>query len=158
MKEVKTDFPPWRIEKISACNDITQHAKSSTHPQVMKLIYQNHMATHDQNQFIVYTDGSKSAEGVGYGLTGRQPGLQPISVSVRMQDDSSVFSAELHAILHAVKIVSESELNSMLVYTDPIQKALRAVKKQAPSKYNEPPKHLNNLKCAPLNKINFQSA
>ena len=35
-----------------------------------------------------------------------------------MQDDSSVFSAELHAILHAVKIVSESELNSMLIYTD----------------------------------------
>ena len=33
----------------------------------------------------------------------------------------------------------------------PIQKALRAVKKHAPSKYNEPPKHLNNLKCAPLN-------
>ena len=25
-------------------------------------------------------------------------------------------------------------------------------------KYNEPPKHRNNLKCAPLNKINFQSA
>merc|ERR1712030_85948 len=40
----------------------------------------------------------------------------------------------------------------------PIQKALRAVKKHAPSKYNEPPKHLNSLKCAPLNKINFQSA
>ena len=40
----------------------------------------------------------------------------------------------------------------------PIQKALRAVKKHAPSQYNEPPKHLNNLKCAPLNKINFQSA
>merc|ERR1712030_297800 len=39
----------------------------------------------------------------------------------------------------------------------PIQKALRAVKKPAPSKYNEPPKHLNNLKCAPLNKINLQS-
>ena len=40
----------------------------------------------------------------------------------------------------------------------PIQKALRAVKKHAPSEYNEPPKHMNNLKSAPLNKINFQSA
>merc|ERR1712030_123916 len=40
----------------------------------------------------------------------------------------------------------------------PIQKALRAVKNHAPSKYNEPPKHVNNLKCAPLNKIDFQSA
>ena len=38
-----------------------------------------------------------------------------------------------------------------------IRNTLRAVKKHAPPN-NELPKHLNNLKCAPLNKINFQSA
>lgn len=69
---------------------------------------------------IRYTDGSKSKDGrVGLGVAG------DISISLRLPDTTSVFSAEAAAILHAIKHPPSKPL---LVVTDSLSviKALRA--------------------------------
>ena len=117
-KEEFSNFPPWKIENIATCPDIIQQAKANIVPNTLKLIYQDHIDKHDNHQLVAYTDGSKSQQGVGYGLTCRHPELPSINESVRLPDDSSIFSAELHAILHAVKISCKPEVNSTTIFTD----------------------------------------
>ena len=49
-------------------------------------------------------------------------------------------------------------MNLWALHTESYTKNTSGCEKERPLKYNVPPKHLNKLQCAPLNKINFQSA
>ena len=113
-KERFSNYPQWEVDSIT----VGGSAKSSILPQNLRLIYLNHMGTQNRDQLVVFTDGSITAEGVAYALTGYQPSQPVITRSERLQDDSSNCSAELHAILHTARISLENGICPTLVFTN----------------------------------------
>ena len=71
------EFPPWKLDNISVCDDKLKNAKSSVNDRVLQIIFKNHILTHSRNNFIFYTDGSKTT--VAFATIGFQP-LHPVAV------------------------------------------------------------------------------
>ena len=118
IEEIIPDHPPWEISGISTCEEITQIVKRDSNPHSMKARYTAHIDTHDSMQFTAYTDGSKTEKGVAYAFTAKGPNIPAINKAVRMNDASSIFSAELHAILGALNAGIQKGASRMTVFTD----------------------------------------
>ena len=95
------ETPPWIINNIKICADIIQHAKRKISEPVLKMIFTNHINTHQTNQdeTILYTDGSKTADGTAFAVVRMRP---PLKEARKMHHTASVFTAELTAMLCAV--------------------------------------------------------
>ena len=75
-----------------------------------------------QDYIAIYTDGSKSLDGVGYAaVSGRE------SVLGSLPPQSSIYTAELYAILAAVKMTKGTDHQHFIVYSDS-RSALQAIK------------------------------
>ena len=103
------------LTNLKVCRHIERIKKISILKPSLKLIYRNHIESHDPNQFICYTDGSKTEDGVAFVMTGRQPNRPPIIKSNRMHNNTSIFSADLSGIHFAAFVSSQSET---IVFTD----------------------------------------
>ena len=69
----------------------------------------------------IFTDGSRSGEGVGFAV------VFPDSIeSKRLPNESSIYSAELFAILHALKRIFTMQQNSYVIVSDSLS-ALTAI-------------------------------
>ena len=102
IKESIPEDPPWEVNCISACDDVLQNAKKDINPNIIKMIYTAHINSHDHSNFTAYTDGSKTEQGVAYAFTASWPNKPTINKSIKMNKETSVFSAELHAIQGAL--------------------------------------------------------
>ena len=69
----------------------------------------------------IYTDGSKSSHGCGYGIYVKEP---PISISKKIHSSSSIFTAETFAISQALDIVIKKEWNKALIMSDSLSAIL----------------------------------
>ena len=117
-KEHAPDYPPWELGGISSCQDIMQIAKRDVNPNILKINFTAHIQSHDHSHFTAYTDGSKTESGVAYAFTASHANQPSISESVKMHDASSIFSAELHAILAALTKGIETTADRTLIFTD----------------------------------------
>ena len=75
-----------------------------------------------QGSYAIYTDGSKSENGVGFAAVSRRK-----TASGSLSRSASIFTAELHANLAAVKMTRDLTNNSIIIYCDS-RSALQAIK------------------------------
>ena len=108
------EIPPWEIHKINICFYLTKFLKSETTEEVFRQEFLSHK--HSVN-IDIFTDGSKKQEKVGSGVLIKE-GESIKRMPFRIQDNSSVFIAELFAIRSAVFTVKRLKNTSCCIYTD----------------------------------------
>ena len=118
------DIPPWEIHKVNICFHLAQFLKSETTEEVFRQEFLSHKHRVD---IEIYTDGSKKQEKVGSGLIIKE-GEQIKHIPLRIQDNSSVFVAELFAIRSAIFTVKSFKNTSCCVYSDS-RSSLQAIAK-----------------------------
>ncbi len=81
----------------------------------------------EKDKVYIYTDGSKTKDGVGYGYCIKETD-KLIQGSQRLKDENSVFQAELLAIRDAAEEASKRYKNSCIIIRSDSQSALMALK------------------------------
>ena len=104
--------PPWRICCLATCNQLFQYTKKSVPPAVMRRIYLDHFVAHTDTA-VLYTDGSCSADGVGYAVVSDHH-----SIKVRLRPTSSIYTAELLAIRDAVAFANGGAFRNVTIVSD----------------------------------------
>ncbi|GBN12421.1 putative RNA-directed DNA polymerase from transposon X-element [Araneus ventricosus] len=105
-------FPPWEIPQFSFLNPLSGFDKSSTAPVTFQQLFHHHRYRY--SSFVpIFTDGSKSDGHVGCGVVSPSDTL-----SYRLHNCCSVFTAELVAIFCALQEISPSNQRNFIIYTD----------------------------------------
>ena len=111
--------PPWKLPCIEHCQTFLK-SKKDVADDVIHQEFLKHMEEHRGSVFI-FTDGSKSNAGVGFGAVS-----QNFNCYGALSKCASVFTAELYAILVALKqIISLNEYH-FVIFSDS-QSALQAL-------------------------------
>ena len=102
--------PPWRKPHVEICQAVGGKKSS----EIMKREFLKHSNEH-QEKNIIYTDGSKSADGVGCAVVAGDA-----TIKKKLPSSCSAFTAEMFAVLTAVKHVFNSGIQgeNFLIYTD----------------------------------------
>ena len=95
-----TDIPPWSQSEPQICLSLTKYKKDSTNPEVYKQAFLEITSRHPKYMQI-YTDGSKIDEKVAAAVVSSVAPNSPFSC--RLRDHCSIYTAELQAILFALK-------------------------------------------------------
>ena len=112
-------IPPWKLPSLDYC-DILFSNKRELSDIIIRNEFLMHMEEHKGFSFV-FTDGSKSDAGVGFGViseTFNRYGCLP--------PYASIFTAELFAILTAVKQILSLDKNDFVIFSDS-QSALQAL-------------------------------
>ncbi|GBM99262.1 hypothetical protein AVEN_272118-1 [Araneus ventricosus] len=105
-------FPPWDIPQFSFLNPFSGFDKSSTATVTFQQLFQHHR--YQYSSFVpIFTDGSKSDGHVGCGVVSPSDTL-----SYRLHNCCSVFTAELVAIFCALQEIWASNQRNFILYTD----------------------------------------
>ncbi|GBL78442.1 putative RNA-directed DNA polymerase from transposon X-element [Araneus ventricosus] len=105
-------FPPWDIPQFSYLNPFSGFEKSLTAPVTFQQLFYHHR--YQYSSFIpIFTDGSKSDGHVGCGVVSPSDTL-----SYRLHNFCSIFTAELVAIFCALREISPSNQRKFIIYTD----------------------------------------
>ncbi|XP_023241135.1 uncharacterized protein LOC111639474 [Centruroides sculpturatus] len=120
---------PWSTPVINVDLSLKQFPKEST----PDYIYRQHFAEiqhRDRNLIPIYTDGSKSDDYVGSAFV-----CQDEIVAEQIASNSSIFSAELHAIYLALNYINRKGHRCCVIYTDSVS-ALQALISSKPSSHS----------------------
>ena len=101
----------WRFTCVQVCPPVVS-CKKDVLPTVSRSKFLEHYSSHS-NSIPVFTDGSKSDTGVGFGVvfpTFCRGGSLPLV--------ASIYTAELSAIVLALQIIFTLPVNSFIIYTD----------------------------------------
>ena len=90
-------YPPWVRPNIEICTISCNRGICSD--AELKASFISHASEHE-NSISIYTDGSKSSEGVGCAVV-----TPDTVIKKKLPSISSVFTAELLAVLTAVKYI-----------------------------------------------------
>ena len=104
-------IPPWKFPSIVNCNYF-KCFKKELPDEIIHAIFLDHSAQH-ASAVSIFTDGSKSDAGVGFGVV-----FPDYERSGRLPNSASIFTAELHAILKAVKEILLSDERMFVIYCD----------------------------------------
>ena len=115
------NFPPYLMEPPNLCQDLLNMRKPGKPATALKVEFNTHSIKHNITAVPVYTDGSKNAAGVGFAAV--FPGK---TISGKLPHASSVFTAELRAILPAVTYMLRLPQKEYVIYSDS-QSAIRAI-------------------------------
>ena len=113
-KERAHETPLWLTRNIRACSNIIQNAKAAIPEKTLKRIFLNHIDTH-ANDSLVYTDGSKTTDGTAFAVVRPSP---PGIIVRKMQDGTSIYTAELTAIHAAVLASSTADEDNVVIFSD----------------------------------------
>ena len=103
-------YPPWKIPQVEHC--VSDICKKNSSPQQVRAKFLEHDREHAE-AFKIFTDGSKSNEGTGCAVvTGNHSRVG------RLPNSASSFTAELTAIVHALKEVAKTKAKKFVIYTD----------------------------------------
>jgi len=106
------DFPPWQMVKPTVNLNLTKFPKSTTN----QLVYQQHFAelkTQYPEHVSIYTDGSKDGVSVTAAAI-----VNNHSLTLRLPDNSSIFSAESKAISIALEAIRGFKHKSYIIFSD----------------------------------------
>ena len=92
--------------------DLTSYKKDTTNPEIYKQLYLQLISEYPLSE-NVFTDGSKTEDGVAAAAVSTKQINK--TFTCRLPDDSSVYTAELRAILLALKHVYYSKGKSFLI-------------------------------------------
>lgn len=107
------NIPTWRIPISTFCRGGVYPKKSETPPSELKNIFTEHLLSEHSNSVHIYTDGSKSDGSVGCAATSIYG-----SVSKRLHPATSVFSAELYAIVEALDMIERLPYINFTIFSD----------------------------------------
>ena len=105
-----TQTPPWLMPEINCCDKIIIK-KYKSDEEVRAMFYEHE--TYHKGQIKIYTDGSKSRIGVGSAVICEDEILQ-----ARLPNNASVFTAELVAIVEALRWINASDKGSFVIHSD----------------------------------------
>ena len=123
-KHVLPDTPPWLIPTPNVDLSLTSFKKDKTIPPVYQHAFRELRASYG-NMSEIYTDGSKEDERCAAAAV--KLGQTDIS-SCRLRDHSSVYSAELQAIVLALKEVLRSRSETKFLILSDSLSALQALR------------------------------
>ena len=105
--------PPWRLPEDIECKELGIKSKRKCNPHNLKLIYIEHINFYHSDTIRIFTDGSKSEEGTGcaYFISG-------LVQIFKLEIYSSVFSAELYAILKVLQFIDSNNNRNFTILTD----------------------------------------
>ena len=122
------ETPPWQLNKIKICREGTTNTKKNTSALHIKQNFLSHLANHSDTMHI-YTDGSKSQNGVGFGVVyGHNHANRAMGT---LPGEASIFTAELHAIVKALSIIENSIYLNWTIFSDS-QSSIQAISQQNP--------------------------
>ena len=108
--------PPWLLSKLLnqlTCKFELAQRKNDYPPSIVKGMFTNHQQTVHFTTKHVYTDGSKSSSGAGLGVYSTES-----SISLRINNAASNYSAELYAILEALNNIKSNTNRNSTIFTD----------------------------------------
>ncbi|XP_064120731.1 uncharacterized protein LOC135225328 [Macrobrachium nipponense] len=103
-------IPPWFIPKAELCKK--NIVKKNTPNVEIKSLFLEHDEVHN-NVYKIYTDGSKSSEGVGLAVL-----TDNFCTVAKLPPAASVYTTELSAIVKALDIAYHSNKKSCVIYSD----------------------------------------
>ena len=109
------DIVPWKLSIPAVRFDLTSFKKDTTNPKIYKQLHLQLISEYPLSE-IVFTDGSKTEEGVAAAAISTKRINKPFTC--RLPDDSSAYTAELRAILLALRRVYYSKGKSFLILSD----------------------------------------
>ena len=115
------NFPPWQMAKPTVNLELTKYPKSTTN----QLVYQQHFAelkAQYPEHVSIYTDGSKDGVSVTAAAI-----VNNKTLTCRLPDNSSIFSAEAKAIQIALDAINDSKAGRYILYSDSLS-CLQAIK------------------------------
>ena len=118
------DIPIWDSEPNEVSFDLSIYDKSSTSPELFRSKFSEILHNYKDCGHI-YTDGSKQNEKAAFGMT-----CQRVSLSDRIEDDSSIFTAELEAIDAALDLISDFKDHKKFVIFSDSRSALQSIDNQ----------------------------
>jgi len=104
--------PYWKTHNVNTCLNPINCTKAETPPNILRAMHLSHCRERHANELHVYTDGSKSAEAVTAAVV-----LPNATISRRLPNESSIFTAELNAILMSLS-QCEGTGNRYTIFTD----------------------------------------
>ena len=108
-------MPPWRVPSIRLGLELTRSKKEDTRPEEYRAAFAQ-LLTSYPDHVVIYTDGSRFDGRVGHGLIMRGQVLRSA-----LPDTCSVYTAELSAILHALKEIQLCRAHKYLLCSDSSQ-------------------------------------
>ncbi len=112
--------PPWQIPSVRCDFSLGKLSKESTPPNVFLVEYYHHIQQY-RNYTFIFTDGSKTANGVGCSYI-----LGPSNIGIPLPGCCSIYTAELYAIKLALEAVSERTDRRILLLSDSLS-SLQAI-------------------------------
>ena len=109
------DIVPWKLSVPAVRFDLNSLKKDTTNPEIYKQFCLQLVSEYPLSDFFS-TDGSKIEDGVAAAAVSTKRINKPFTC--RLPDDSSVYTAELRAILLSLKHVYYSKGKSFLILSD----------------------------------------
>ncbi|CAF4924610.1 unnamed protein product [Rotaria socialis] len=126
LKETPYQMPPWKLPHIKCCRELLHLNKHTMPESQLRTEFINHSQKH-YAAIAIYTDGSKTNEHVAAAATSGNV----FSVS-RLMTFASIYTAELVAIIKALRYINLQYSTSFVIYSDS-RSALEAITKNIPN-------------------------
>ena len=110
-----SDAPPKSQFEPQICLSLTRYKKDTTNPEVYKQAFFEITPRH-QNHVQIFSDGSKVDEKVAAAAVSSVAPNSPFSC--RLRDHRSIYTAELPAILFALKQAYQSQQRKFMIFSD----------------------------------------
>ena len=111
------DKPIWNSKPNEVDFSLSIYDKSTTNPEFFRNKFLSDILPAYKDYFKIYTDGSKQEDKAAFGVYS-----ESCSISKRLGDDSSIFTAEIEAILRALKYIDYSpplqDKNKFVIFCD----------------------------------------
>lgn len=120
----ESELGPWELIRPTVCMALAEYSKKNTTSEEFQQRFLDHMHTAD---IQIYTDGSKSMQGVGAGVVTRGLYQNDQTVGRRLHNSASIFTAELYAIKLALQSIRGKRRVTCVIYVDS-RSALQAIK------------------------------
>nr|XP_053627800.1 uncharacterized protein LOC128685341 [Cherax quadricarinatus] len=113
---------PWEVPAVRVCSFSLPCSKAQLSTVASRSLFLDHFHSHS-HAIAVYTDGSKSSDGVGFAAVFPDSVVRGHLLSL-----ASIFTAELYAIPAAVTRIASMPVSSFVVVSDSLS-ALQAIQK-----------------------------
>ena len=112
---------PWKLIIPTVCFDLCKYKKSETDPTLYRLHY-SELLEFFADYTHLFTDGSKDGDKTAAAFI-----YQSFEFSKRLPDKASIFTAELEAIVSALRYIKITAKNNRFVVFDYSKSALHAL-------------------------------
>ena len=103
---------PWIIKTPKVSLELKEHSKTKTHPNTYQEKFYN-ILQHHPDHLYVFTDGSKDNDRAACAAV-----LNKTVLKKALPRESSIFTAEAHAIDQAINIISKSKHKKFIIFSD----------------------------------------